>query len=116
MDCIRNCIEIDMFTAKCACKPYGVLECTPITGGSRYQTDDTKKDIVLKAIRDNIALNGEPILLKMIKVLESMSHSCQLATELKGIHIIIKTTYVYNYIYRHLCKYLADAFKRHNTG
>ena len=39
-DCISNCVEIDIFTAKC--EQYDVLECTPITGASVYLPEDVE--------------------------------------------------------------------------
>ena len=86
-DRIHKCVEIDIFTAKC--EQYGVLECTPITGASVYLPDDIKKTLVLPAIRNSIALNGTRPFLKMLKVLESMSHSRQLAIELQGTREVI---------------------------
>ena len=86
-DRIHKCVEIDIFTAKC--EQYGVLECTPITGASVYLPDDIKKTLVLPAIRDSIALNGTRPFLKMLKVMESMSHSRQLAIELQGTRKVI---------------------------
>ena len=87
-DRIHKCVEIDIFTAKC--EQYGVLECTPITAASIvYLPDDVKKILVLSAIRDSIALNGTRPFLKMLKVLESMSHSRQLAIELQGTRKVI---------------------------
>lgn len=93
-DRIRNCVEIDIFTAKC--EQYGVLEYTPITGASMYLPDDVKKDLVLPAIRKSIALNGTQPFLKMLKVLESMSHSRQLAIELQGVY---KEDHTYVHMY-----------------
>ena len=87
MDHIHKCAEIDIFTAKC--EQYGVLECTTITGASVYLPDDIKKTSVLPAIRDSIALNGTQPFLNMLKVLESMSHSRQLAIELRGTRKVI---------------------------
>ena len=90
-DRIHKCVEIDIFTAKC--EQYGVLECTPITGASVCLPDDMKKTLVLPAIRDSIALNGTRPFLKMLKVLESMSHSHQLAIELQGTRKVIICMY-----------------------
>ena len=90
---IHDCIEIDVFTSKCVSA--GILDSSPITGASIYQPNNEKKGLVLPLIRKNIALNGTPIFLKMVRVLEGMAHSQQLAADLKGMS---KSADCYNYI------------------
>ena len=79
---MRNCVEIDVFTKKCV--KSGILDSSPITGAAIYQPDNEKKNLVLPLIRSNIALNGTPMFLKLVRVLEGMAHSLQLAADLKG--------------------------------
>ena len=62
------------------CIQCGILECQTITSVS-----DQTSSKVLELIRANIVRNGTLVFLSMIKVLENMEHSRELAIKLKGM-------------------------------
>ena len=67
------------------CIQQGILEYQPIFS---TLADDEKKNMVLKSIRNNIVVKGTEVFLNMIKVLESLEHSCKLAITLRGMVIV----------------------------
>ena len=82
-DEIHTCVKINAFTEMC--KQKGILEYQPIINA--LVDDKEKRKMVLESIRNNIALNGTQVFLNMVKVLESMEHSHELAITLRGMII-----------------------------
>ena len=79
VDQIRTCVKMNTTTFTEGCIQCGILAYP--TNTIVYQNSDE----VLESIRANIVQNGTVILLYLIKVLEKMEDSRELAIKLKGM-------------------------------